>query len=166
VITLFVGFACLAGPLAFLLGAAPLLMIGAGAWGPRRVFAWLALVDLIVPAPLLLFFVYGVQQVGDSLVWRLPVYLVFVTAAILMLAGCAPPDWLLPVKGRWARRLWALIIILALVAVPGGDLLISAAREEPRADLWIAYLILIPLLSLYLWPLWDVLARGWTPRDE
>lgn len=158
-ITAAVAFAWCAGPAGIVLLGIPLLIVAAVAWGVRRLFAAFGMVDLVVAPPLLLLFGFAV----DSLVWRLPTYLVSVSSALVMLTGHGLPDWFLPVKGPWARKLWATLTILGLLAVLGAE---SLFQPEAWRQLGWGLFAFAAFLWVYLWPLWDVMVRGWSPPEK
>jgi hypothetical protein len=143
------------------------LIIGACvAAGTKRTFAWLGGVDLAIP-PLLFLGAAAIFSGLSSasvvfagpLLWRLAVYPLGIGILIAVRRGWRPPDWFMPVRGRWARRLLAGVGVLCLVSIYVAEMVwfvLTNPRQMQDSPWWT--LLLLPGLGLYLYPLWDSVA--------
>lgn len=144
-----------------------IFILSVNSLGARKALAFFGLTDLLLLLPVLL----GVLLAeGTSLgavvsfnLWRMVCYTLGVGLGVGLFAGQQVPDWLLPMRGRWARKLLALAAVSMLALAVVGDVLWAVAS----GGLWVFAprwaLGLAPLLFPYFWSAWDVLSRGWEP---
>lgn len=141
----------------------PVLIWSCAARRGRRVFAFLGLVDLLAPFPIAaaMMFCWS-HDLGTPMLWRIPVYGLSALLLGVLLSGRQLPDWLLPLKGRWGRKLWSFLAIGGLLVVLSWELIYGLVTDREAIHYAIAPLMVCSVLvPLYLWPAWDVLARGW-----
>lgn len=91
-------------------------------------------------------------------------------AIIWLAAGWRLPEWTLPLRGLWARKLLAAVAILAAFLCPV-PMLLSVSQvvqvqytTTPGVPAWVGLLpvVLVALLGIgYATPLWFVLVHGW-----
>ena len=103
----------------------------------------------------------------QSVWWRLPTYLGCGVLLVALLRRWPLPEWMLPVKGIWARRLLAFAAIFGLAAVLLAEAFLALWQRSTVSGgiPWLPWLILALLLA-YAAPLGDVLVRGWNYRRD
>jgi hypothetical protein len=141
----------------------PVLVWSCAAVGGRRVFAILGLTDLLAPFPLavalMLWWSHGLE---GPMLWRIPVYGGSALLICILLSGRKLPDSFLPLKGRWGRKLWSLLAVGGLLLVLSWELINGLVTDREAIGYAVVPLLVCSVLvPLYLWPAWDVLARGW-----
>ncbi len=124
--------------------------------GVRRAFALFGFVDLLLLSP--------VVSTSGPLPRAAYALAVFAASVAVMMTHRCFPDWLLPLRGRWARKFWASAALAGLVSVTFVSGMLEVAAVDFRAG-WIVLVVLPPLI-LYLWPAWDVLVHGWDPHTD
>lgn len=142
----------------------PVLGVACMLLGVRKGVAFLALTDLFLLFPVFFLVASANGTPIGLLLWRVVAYGLGLVLALVLLGRREIPDWFLPMRGRWARKLLGGVAVFSLAVVICGDLLWAMAQ----GDFWLnapRWAILLPLLTFpYLLPAWDVLARGWEPR--
>lgn len=129
--------------------------------GLARVQRYLAMADLVSLAALYFMFMPGGDRHSGGLPLPLPARWVILLVCAWFLVyvgrGRSVPDGSLPLTGRWARRSAATLTVAGLTAVGLlGELIWSLLRnwqgtlQGPMR--WA--LLLLPLLPIYLAPLW------------
>jgi len=153
-----------------LLGLAAVLALfalGVNSLGVRKTLAFLGLSDLVLLLPVLLGVLLAegtsVRAVVSFNLWRMVCYTLGLGLGVALFGGHQLPEWLLPMRGRWARKLLALAAVSMLALAVVGDVLWAVVGGGPWLDAPRWVLILPPLLCPYFWSAWDVLSRGWEP---
>lgn len=141
----------------------PVLIWCCAAVGGRRVFAVLALMDLLTPFPIAAaVMLWGWHNLETPMLWRIPVYGLSALLVCVLLSGWELPDWFLPLKGRWGRKLWSFLAIGGLLLVLSWELVKGLVIDHEAISYAVVPLVVCLVLGpLYLWPAWDVLARRW-----
>jgi hypothetical protein len=144
-----------------------LLLIGC-AQGLRKPLAALALLDLLLPPGFMLpWLPKDPGGLFHSDAWAMLTFTVCSALVAALLWRRPLPDWFLPVRGMWARRLLAGLAIAGLYAV----LLVCLRRssfEEVLSGHEAAWWLLLRsgVLCVYFFSLWDVLVKGWNPKGD
>jgi hypothetical protein len=150
-------------------GAMVLMMLAAGRCverGCRSTVATLGLADLMM-VPILSSgiiwlpgHVYRVHVSAD-LGALLTVYVLALVLIVSLLLRRPLPDWLFPLSGVWARRLQAVLGLGMLAGTIFWEAILNIATlpHPDRTPSW--FVIGLMVGPIYLWPVWDVLTRGW-----
>jgi len=105
------------------------------------------------------------NEMWPTFVALIVVYALSVGGTVGLLRQRRAPDGTLQVGGVWAPRLIAALCLVGFMYVVTGDMWhVFYASGVPATERFEAALAAIVVLA-YLTPLWDVLVRGWRPRD-